>query len=259
VDLVTLVGILALLGLWLCPALAPTGGKDQAFQCRSNLRQLIQAWRMYADDYNGVLPANHDGGLTSGRTWVYGWEDFSANNTANTNTLYLANALLGPYLNRQTAVFKCPADRSVCQEWGQTLPRVRSVSMNCFIEGGAYAGTHDPYSSHWYQNWWSYQKISDILNSVPSMLFVFADEHADSINDGWLITSVTDLVGWTDLPASYHGGACGISFADEHVETHAWVDAGTQVPVIMQQINGFPGPSPHDKPWLIQRASAKSR
>jgi prepilin-type processing-associated H-X9-DG protein len=259
VDLLTVIGVLLLLAFLLTPALAHTRLTDQAFQCRNNLRRLVQAWRMYADDYNGALPANPNGGVTSGKCWAYGWEDFTSNNPDNTNLLYLTEALLGPYVNKQTALFKCPADLSICQEWGQPMPRVRSVSMNAFIEGGAYLGDHDAYSSLWYENWWSYQKISDILNPVPSMLFVFADEQADSINDCWFITTVDNLNGWTDLPASYHGGACGISFADGHVEIHAWRDTGTQVPMIMQQYNSFPGPSPHDKPWLIQRSSAKSR
>ena len=139
------------------------------------------------------------------------------------------------------------------------MPRVRSVSMNGFIEGGAYPGDHDSYSSHWYQNWWSYQKMTDILTPSPSMLWVFVDEQADSINDGWLICSVTDPTGWTDLPASYHGGSCGFGFADGHAEIRTWHDQGTKVPVTMIQNNTFPGPSPHDKPWFIQRSSAQSR
>ena len=45
----------------------------------------------------------------------------------------------------------------------------------------------------------------------PSQLWVFNDEHPDSINDGWEIINPTDLNNWTDwhLPASYHNGACG--------------------------------------------------
>jgi prepilin-type processing-associated H-X9-DG protein len=70
---------------------------------------------------------------------------------------------------------------------------------------------------------------------------------------------VDSVTGWTDLPASYHGGSCGFSFADGHAEFHKWRDAGTRAPVTMNQYNTFPGPSPHDKPWTIERSSAKSR
>src|ERR1035438_5409992 len=111
------------------------------------------------------------------------------------------------------------------------MNRVRSVSMNGFIEGGAYPGDHDAFGSHWYPGWWSYQKTSDIRNPVPSMLWVFVDEQADSMNDGWLIPSVTDPSGFEDLPASYHGGSCGFSFADGHAELRTWRDQATKVAV----------------------------
>jgi prepilin-type processing-associated H-X9-DG protein len=231
----------------------------------SNQKQLVLAWIMYADDNNGNLVPNHDGGdagyNADGTTtsWVDGWLKFDPNWTENTNLLYLTKSKIAPYTAKNTGIYKCPADIYNCKEGTQMMPRVRSVSMNGLIEGGAYAGQHDAYSSAWYPNWWSYQKTSDIRNPVPSMLWVFVDEQADSINDGWLICSVNDLVGFEDLPASYHGGACGFSFADGHAEIHAWRDAGTKVPVTMNQYNGFPGPCPHDKPWFIQRSSAQSR
>ena len=101
--------------------------------------------------------------------------------------------------------------------------------------------------------------MTDILKPVPSMLWVFVDEQADSINDGWLIPSVDNLTSFEDLPASYHGGSCGLSFADGHAEIRTWHDAATKVPVTMSQHNGFPGPCPNDKPWFVLRSSAKSR
>ena len=101
--------------------------------------------------------------------------------------------------------------------------------------------------------------MSDIRNPVPCMLWVFVDEQADSINDGWTIPNVDSLTAWTDLPASYHNGACGFGFADGHSEIKKWLDSGTKVPVRMAQVNGFPGPSPRDKPWFLLRSTAKSR
>ena len=265
IELLVVIAIIAILAALLLPALSRAKAKAQVSVCLSNQKQLALAWTMYADDNNGSLVPNRDGGATGfnpdGTTtsWVDGWLDFTPNTTANTNLLYLTKSKIAPYTAKSTGIYRCPGDIYNCMEWGQKMPRVRSVSMNGFIEGGAYAGEHDSYSSHWYANWWSYQKMSDIVNPVPSMLWVFVDEHPDSINDAWLICSVTDLVGFEDLPASYHGGACGFSFADGHAEIHVWRDQGTKVPVTGSQHNGFPGPCPHDKPWFIQRSSAKSR
>ena len=90
------------------------------------------------------------------------------------------------------------------------------------------------------------------------MLWVFVDEHPDSINDGWLITYWPGGGGWGDLPASYHAGACGIGFADGHAEIHKWRDSATIQPVTKGQGARQPGPTPVvDTTWFItERTSA---
>ena len=55
----------------------------------------------------------------------------------------------------------------------------------------------------------------------PAMTWVTLDEHPDSINDAFFIVGRTASA-WGDLPASYHNGACGFSFADGHAEVHKW-------------------------------------
>jgi len=84
------------------------------------------------------------------------------------------------------------------------------------------------------------------------------DEHPDSINDAWTIMGVTDPNNWTDLPASYHCGACGLGFADGHAEVKKWVEKSTLVPVTKAQHNGFPAPNSRDIKWIVERSSAKS-
>ena len=100
--------------------------------------------------------------------------------------------------------------------------------------------------------------MTDIIAPIPSMLWVFVDEQADSINDGWMETHVNDPDNWEDLPASYHNGACGFGFADGHAQIKKWLDPNTVVPVKMNQYNGFPAPASLDIPWVIQRSSASS-
>ena len=50
------------------------------------------------------------------------------------------------------------------------------------------------------------------------------DEHPDSINDGYFINNPSGTA-WQDIPASYHNGACGFSFADGHSEIKKWKSA----------------------------------
>ena len=67
-------------------------------------------------------------------------------------------------------------------------------------------------------------KQTDVRN--PAMTWVTLDEHPDSINDAFFITGGPPVPGsWGDLPASYHNGACGFSFADGHAEVHKWRSA----------------------------------
>ena len=54
-------------------------------------------------------------------------------------------------------------------------------------------------------------KTSDFIVPGPSQTWVFVDEHADSINDGWFWV-LMDKDSWYDLPGSYHNGGSQLRF-----------------------------------------------
>ncbi len=255
IELLVVIAIIAILAAMLLPALSRAKLKAQAIQCMSNEKQLTLAWLMYADDNGDKVPPNASGSSSRGG-WVDGWLDFNAGNTDNTNTLFLTNAKIGPY-TKNIGIYKCPADNYPCIQRGTTMARVRSVSMNAYIGVVGDSPT---------AGYYSYHKLSEIRYPPPVNLWVFVDEHPDSINDGWLVNGEPAGLGWTDLPASYHGGSCGLGFADGHAEIKKWKDtynaakaAGTVQPVLKVQRNGFAANNLLDTTWFMERTSAPIR
>jgi prepilin-type N-terminal cleavage/methylation domain-containing protein len=261
IELLVVIAIIAILASLLIPAIAKAKAKGQGAICMSNGRQLGLGVLMYATDAQDWFPPNLNGGTTdTNLSWVAGWLDWTSGNTANTNKLYLLNAKIGAY-TKDVGIYHCAADKHPVPGNPNTAAggkqRVRSISMNGFIEGGAYGKTAT--QSTWYPAFRNYNRTTDVVDPAPSDLWMMNDEHPDSINDGWEIMNVTDRHNWVDLPASYHLNACGFNFTDGHSEIHRWKERTTFVKVLYQQRNNFPGTAPIDRDidWIISRSSAK--
>lgn len=237
IELLVVVTIILVLLSLLLPVLTKGKQKGQGAHCLSNLRQLQFAWHMYADDNQGGLVPNRHGkqimGPTpAGDTWVSGWLDWTSS-SHNTNAAFLTEphwSLLAQYLNHSAAIFKCPADKyQSSQNPGR---RVRSNSMNATM-GPGNNKTEDPGSDK--------SLICATLSDIPDPAnnWVFIDEHPDSINDGCFFVD-PEQQRWLDLPATYHDGAGGITFADGHAEIKKWIEPSTKRRIVMVEGNYSP-------------------
>jgi prepilin-type N-terminal cleavage/methylation domain-containing protein/prepilin-type processing-associated H-X9-DG protein len=218
IELLVVIAIIAILAALLLPALSRAKAKAQGIACINNNKQLLTAWLMYADDFNGALPANRGKEeILAGAnpdSWVLGV--MSYNGYDATNTQLMLRGLLGPYTGKSPGIYHCPADQSQASPGGITAPRVRSMSMNVQLGSNS-----------------KVQKTIDLQNAdlspKPDRMWVFIDEHPDCLNDG--LFEMNNNLSWIDYPAWYHNGAAGVSFADGHAEIRKWVEPTTRMPV----------------------------
>ncbi len=245
IELLVVIAIIAILAALLLPVLARSKSKAESVTCAHNLGQLSLAWTLYAGDNGDWLVNNHGVPETLARrdTWANNVEDWQSSDD-NTNLVFLTDSKLGPYANRSARIYKCPADR----EPAPNGPRIRSMSMNAMVGNpGELTNRFNPLYVQFY-------RAADIRS--PSGIFVFLDEQADTLNDGFFVNHLDDYA-WGNLPGSYHDRAVNLSFADGHLETHRWAVPETVRPVLRTRIDKFPALPPTDFEWLKTRTSIR--
>ncbi len=210
--------ILAVIGL-LSVALNQTKIRTLRVSCLDNMKQLQLAWMLYADDHNDFIALNKTDPLpgrvglatfakNSTNSWVAG------NPKVDRNWDNIERGTLYPYVKHQE-VYRCPMDSSTTVKFGTA--RTRSYSIDAYLGGDD--EDLDPRVK---------MRLNDLRNPAPEKVFVFIEEHEQSIWGGGFLVLPRERFSlgggvWSSTPSDRHMQGCNLTFADGHLEYWKWL------------------------------------
>jgi prepilin-type processing-associated H-X9-DG protein len=237
VELLVVIGIIALLVAMLLPVLRKAQAAAYRTACMSDMRQLTLAWQQYADDNKGWLVSGWPARTDKYVPWFLGPEWAGR------------PGFKGPYGNTEAAIregslFKYARNPNVFHCPGDFGWHLVSYGVNAWLNGEGAGGAKPAIAL----------KRGEIRKT--SEVFVFIDENdvrdpgvtVNAYNKGSFMVPRTGN-NWIDIPGTWHNSGCNVSFVDSHVEYKRWVDKST----LDYAKNGgynFGGAGTNDLHWL---------
>jgi prepilin-type N-terminal cleavage/methylation domain-containing protein/prepilin-type processing-associated H-X9-DG protein len=234
IELLVVIAVIAVLMAILMPALKRAKEQGQRTVCHGNLRQLMLAWLMYADEnddriVNGAGGINRNQGSLSedpwvGRGWGANWNNPNVDSTGATRQQQIQAIEDGALWSvaRDHGLYKCPTGRRnefvtyACVDAVNGLHR-----SGTFVNNGHYirdVGERVGKTVLWLK------KTTEISSPPPPHRMVFVDEGAMT-PDSFAVNYNPGP--WWDDPPARHGDGTTLGWADGHVSHLKWKAAET--------------------------------
>jgi prepilin-type N-terminal cleavage/methylation domain-containing protein len=220
IELLVVLAVCSVLASLLAPGVARMVGGGKAAACRSNLKQMYVAYRLYLDDHGDRLfPWREE--TDEGTLWYFGLERRSGASGEGRRVLDKSRARLAPYFDHVGGIEVCPAFRYGGPKMKQKFAGASyGYGLNEYLIEGTAANRR---AKLW--------KFSDLQR--PSETIVWGDSAqlntwqapaspANPMIEEWYYLSST-------LPASFHfrhDGNCQVVMGDGAVRSFApaWLD-----------------------------------
>ena len=238
IELLVVIAIIAILAAVLFPVFASAKKQARTAVCQSNLKQVVTAFGMYAQEYDGVCPPLvSGGGYMENGFWAGTW-------IMNQNPK--KDALLAKYM--KTRKFVCPCDEYTKDVMAKNIdwPYYTSFGYN-----GIYLGRQNYYGmpingSQWTEGGPPPARIDTIR--VPTKTLAFADKGSSQLINGKYVnvglnepslvpptghnivtntTSPNPLYCWMCM-GHWHNDGANIAFVDGHVK---WMSTAQGSPI----------------------------
>jgi prepilin-type N-terminal cleavage/methylation domain-containing protein/prepilin-type processing-associated H-X9-DG protein len=234
VELLVVIGIIALLIAILLPALSKAREQGNWAKCASNMRQVVTAVIMYTNENKGAFPWRASGQqgtrpnpakpaneFPGANDWIH-WQDTTLGNT-ETPTTTINDSAIAVYLNmhdeKLKELFRCPSDDALSHTRRTTYGTYAySYTMNelvTLVNTPFPSGTNSDTPSNWQS-----RKITQVKRNAEK---VFLVEEKDPKDGRWIVGGIGNVqsdgsADGDDALTNRHSKKANIAFFDSHVE-----------------------------------------